>query len=142
MDKFELIQQYDRFITQVREEAKDLYWLFNFFFVIDSAVLGIVFIGRVIPLYEHIAQVAGLLLSLYWILIIRKQRLWRNYWVKRIQTLESELNYPSDFHMWPVNEKEERKFSHYLLGRRGVWRLLFLLPLGFTIVWALILIGK
>ena len=41
MDKTELIKQYDRFIDQLRTEVKDLYWLYNFFFLIESALLGL-----------------------------------------------------------------------------------------------------
>lgn len=138
MDKEDLVGQYDRFLEQVRTEAKDLYWLFNFFFVIESALLVSLFSGRLGAEYARLAEVSGFLLALYWLLIVRKQRLWRNYWVGRIQAVEAKLGIGDDLQMWPAKRTERGMLSDYLVGRRGVWRLLFGLPLGFALLWAVL----
>lgn len=142
MDRLEIQKQYDRFLSQVREEAKDLYWLYNFFFVIESAMLGALFVGKLSPEYTHIAEISAITLSIYWFIIVRKQRLWRNNWVKRIQILEKELGYESQFQMWPEKTKDTRVLKEYIFGKRGLWRFLFLLPIGFAAVWIIIFIGR
>lgn len=139
MKRKELIEQYDRFIDQVRTEAKDLYWLYNFFFVIESAMVGAVFIGKISNVYLKIAQVCGLILSIYWFMIIRKQRMWRNNWVMRIQVIETELDYPRHLQMWRKKTPAPNLFKEYLLGKRGMWRALFLLPVGFGILWLILI---
>jgi hypothetical protein len=138
----ELIQQYDRYIDQVRTEAKDLYWLYNFFFVVDSALLGSVLIGKMQIVYMSFASIVGILLSLYWFMVIHKQRLWRNDWVRRIQIIEHALGYERSFQMWAEKVPTKNVFRDYVLGKRGLWRFLFLLPIGFMMAWAfLILVG-
>lgn len=139
MDKEALTGQYDRFLEQVRTEAKDLYWLFNFFFVIQSALLIAAFTERLDPAYLDLAAVTGLLLALYWLVIIRKQRLWRNYWVERIQMVEKELGVTNEFQMWPVRSRA--KTHEFVVGRRGVWRMLFLLPIGFALLWTILFLN-
>ncbi|MCU0660400.1 MAG: hypothetical protein MUD00_02190 [Candidatus Pacebacteria bacterium] len=141
MHREELISQYDRYIDQVRTEARDLYWLYNFFFVIDSALLGAVFIQKLAPGYMVVAQVAGILMSLYWFAIIRKQRMWRNNWVERIQMIEQELGYEERFHMWGTKRRSRHLFREYVIGKRGLWRFLFLLPIGFVIIWTGLALG-
>ena len=139
MQREELITQYDRFLAQVREEAKDLYWLYNFFFVVESALLGALLAGKMNPQYFLLVYTIGLALSIYWFMIIRKQRLWRNDRIRRIQEIEEKLGYPSEVHMWPA-KKEVRFFKEYVFGKRGLWRFLFLLPLGFSIVWVILFV--
>lgn len=137
MERKELIEQYDRFIEQVRTEAKDLYWLYNFFFIIESALLGGVFAGKVSPDYINIAQISGFFLALYWFIIIRKQRLWRNDWVQRIQVIETELGYPEQFQMWKPKNKP-KLWADYIMGKKGMWRFLFVLPMCFGLVWVVL----
>jgi hypothetical protein len=139
MERNELIQQYDRYISQVKEEAKDLYWLYNFFFVVNSALIGSVFIGKLNSQYLLIAKIIGILLSIYWLIIVRKQRLWRNNWVTRIQYLEEKLSYEEDIRMWSKKDKTNRTCKSYIFGRYGLWRFLFGLPIGFMIVWTVLL---
>lgn len=139
MDKEALIGQYDRFLEQVRTEAKDLYWLFNFFFVIQSALLIAALTERLDPAYLRLAALTGFLLALYWLVIVRKQRLWRNYWVERIQTVEKELGVTSTFQMWPVRSRSNTR--EFVVGRRGVWRMLFLLPIGFATLWTILFLN-
>ncbi len=141
MGKEQLQKQYDRFLSQVREEAKDLYWLYNFFFVIESALLGALFVGKMSLDYIFMAQIAGLILAIYWLMIVYKQRLWRNNLIKRIQKIEEELGYKDDFQIWPPKPTEVR-IKDYILGKRGLWRFLFLLPIGFAIVWLIVIIGN
>src|SRR3989338_6859114 len=129
MQKEDLQKQFDRFLSQVREEAKDLYWLYNFFFVVESALLGALFVGKLNPIYLYLAQIVGITLSIYWLIIVHKQRLWRNNWTQRIQKIEDSLGHPEQFQMWPESLKRERHARDYVLGRRGLWRFLFLLPI-------------
>lgn len=142
MDQEKLQKQYDRFLSQVREEAKDLYWLYNFFFVVESALLGALLMGRLNPTYLPLAATVGITLSIYWFIIVRKQRLWRNDWTRRIQTIEEALEHPEQFQMWPESLKKEKSMKAYIIGRRGLWRFLFLLPIGFAVVWASLLLGN
>lgn len=134
MERKELLDQYDRFIEQIRTEAKDLYWLYNFFFIIESAMLGGIFSGKVSPVYLNIAIISGFFLSLYWFIIIRKQRLWRNNWVARVQVIEKELDYPHEFQMWHP-KKAPKLWDDYIIGKKGMWRFLFVLPMCFALVW-------
>lgn len=137
MDRTELLKQYDRFIDQLRTEVKDLYWLFNFFFLIESAMIGALFSGKIGPNYLLITKITGLFLAIYWFVIIRKQRLWRNEWVRRIQGLESELGYSNDMQMWR-SKSQIRIWHDYIIGRKGMWRFLFLLPVCFCVLWIIL----
>ncbi len=137
MERKELLDQYDRFIEQIRTEAKDLYWLYNFFFIIESAMLGGVFSGKVSALYLNIAQISGFFLSIYWLIIIRKQRLWRNDWVARVQIIEKELGYAHEFQMWHP-KRQPKLWDDYILGKKGMWRFLFVLPICFAMVWVVL----
>src|SRR3989338_1622492 len=134
MQPQDLQKQYDRFLSQVREEAKDLYWLYNFFFVIESALLGSFFLGKMSPEYFRMGEIAGGILAIYWLIIVHKQRIWRNDLIKRIQDMENVLGYRDDFQMWPA-KTDRATLKDYLVGKRGLWRLLFLLPIGFATIW-------
>ncbi|OGI67311.1 hypothetical protein A2732_02395 [Candidatus Nomurabacteria bacterium RIFCSPHIGHO2_01_FULL_40_10] len=134
-----LQKQYDRFLSQVKEEAKDLYWLYNFFFIIESALVGALLVGKIVPDYLFKAQISGLILALYWFMIVHKQRLWRNSLIQRIQKIEEVLKYENDFQMWPPKPQGAGFFREYILGKRGLWRSLFLLPLGFAIFWLMLI---
>ncbi len=133
----DLQRQYDRFLIQTREEAKDLYWLYNFFFVIESALLGALLAGKLVPLYLDLAAWSGLVLAIYWLAIVHKQRLWRNGLIRRIQKIEIELGYESH-QIWPSKEARA-KLKDYLFGKRGLWRFLFFLPIAFGLIWISIL---
>ena len=135
MERNELLDQYDRFIDQVRTEIKDLYWLYNFFFVVNSALIGSVFIGRLVHHYLAYAELSGIFLSVYWYVIIRKQWMWRNDWVKRIQGIERELGYENPMLMWKSQHPDKQFFRDYVFGKRGLWRWLFILPIAFTVRW-------
>lgn len=141
MNRDELIKQYDRFIDQVRTEVKDLYWLYNFFFFINSAMLGGMLSGKISIHYVGLIQGLGIFLSLYWLSIIRKQRLWRNDWVGKIQLVEERLGYEKDLWMWKYKGSSHKTIYEYIFGKRGLWHWLFLLPITFTIVWILLFIG-
>ncbi len=141
MERPELLRQYDRFIDQVRTEVKDLYWLYNFFFFIDSAMVGGIFFGKLTVMYSGWIEIIGVLLSLYWLNIIRKQRLWRNDWVEKIQEVETRLGYENDIWMWKYKGGSKKTFHEYILGKRGLWDWLYLLPIGFITVWIVLLVG-
>lgn len=141
MNRDELIKQYDRFIDQVRTEVKDLYWLYNFFFFINSAMLGGMLSGKISTHYVGFIQGLGIFLSLYWLSIIRKQRLWRNDWVDKIQVVEERLGYEKDLWMWKYKGTSGKTFHEYVFGKRGLWHWLFLLPITFAIVWVLLFTG-
>ena len=136
----DLQKQYGRFLVQTREEAKDLYWLYNFFFVIESALLGALLVGKLSPTYLGLAQAAGLVLAIYWLAIVHKQRLWRNGLIRRIQKIEIELGY-ENHQIWPSKEPRA-KLKDYILGKRGLWRFLFFLPIAFGLIWLLLIIGQ
>ncbi len=141
MEKQDLKEQYDRLLTQIREEIKELYWLFNFFFVIESALLGALFVEKLHVEYIPLAELIGLVLALYWLYIIRKQRMWRNDWVDKIQQVEERLGVEDSVAMWPKSAVNHRPISAYIFGKRGLWKLLFCLPIGFAIVWILLILG-
>lgn len=141
MEKQELKEQYDRLLDQVRAEVRDLYWLYNFFFVIESALLGALFVEKIGEAYAPLAQLIGFILALYWLYIIRKQRMWRNDWVEKIQRVEEKLGVSDDIAMWPKSAVNHRPFGSYLFGKRGLWKLLFCLPIGFAAVWILLLMN-
>lgn len=140
MERSELLRQYDRFIEQVRTEVKDLYWLYNFFFFINSAMVGAIFFGKTNADFNGIIHVLGILLSVYWLSIIRKQRMWRNDWVEKIQLIETRLGYEKDVWMWKYKSSSHKTFHEYVLGKRGLWHWLFILPIGFGIVWLVLLL--
>lgn len=135
----DLHKQYDRFLAQVREEARDLYWLYNFFFVVESTLLGALFVGKMSLEYLTMAEVAGFILAIYWLAIVHKQRLWRNDLIQRIQKMEEILGYENNFQMWPA-KAPKAKIKDYILGKRGLWRFLFLLPIGFAFIWGMLLL--
>lgn len=139
MNPQDLQKQYDRFLIQTREEAKDLYWLYNFFFVIESALLGALLVGKLSPQYLNLAAWSGLVLAVYWLAIVHKQRLWRNGLIRRIQKIETELGY-DNHQIWPAKEPRA-KLKDYLFGKRGLWRFLFVLPAGFGLIWLSLILG-
>ena len=141
MERQELLRHYDRFIEQVRTEVKDLYWLYNFFFFIDSALVGGIFFGKLAPAYNGLIEIVGIFLSLYWLSIIRKQRMWRNDWVERIQMIEERLGYEKEFWMWKYKGSSKKTFHEYVFGKRGLWDWLYVLPIGFALIWVVLLIG-
>jgi hypothetical protein len=122
-------------------EVKDLYWLYNFFFFIHSAMLGGVFFGKLAPHYESLVSVLGILLALYWLSIIRKQRMWRNDWVEKIQLVEEKLGYEKDLWMWKYKANSTKTVREYVLGKRGLWHWLFILPIGFAVMWLILLVS-
>lgn len=141
MSPEDLQKQYDRFLSQTKEEAKDLYWLYNFFFVIESALLGALLVGKLSLTYLSLAQTAGLILAIYWLAIVHKQRLWRNGLIRRIQKIETMLGYHDDLQIWPAKEPKAR-MKDYIFGKRGLWRFLFLLPIGFALIWLTVIFGN
>lgn len=139
--KMEYLQkQYDRLLTQVRDESRDLYWLYNFFFVIESALIGAILVGRIVLEYRATAETVGLVLSIYWLIVVYKQRLRRNNLIARIQKVEHLLDYGNDSQIWPSNHSYDVGFwRDHIFGRRGLWRTLFLLPIGFSLFWIILI---
>lgn len=131
----ELLEQYDRFIDQVRTEIKDLYWLYNFFFFVDSALLGSIFFGKINNSFAFLVEITGILLSCYWLIVMRKQYHWRNEWVRKIQYLEERLGYEKDMQMWKTKRPPQNFWKQYMVGKHGLWKWLMILPLGFIIIW-------
>lgn len=133
MEKQELISQYDRFLSQLREEIKEFYWLYNFFFIIESALVGAIFLEKVSESYLLIAKILGILFSIYWFWVMLKQKLWRDNWLDKIKDIEKELKYDEKFSMWP-------KDKSFFFGRGGLWKLLLWLPIGFIFIWLSLII--
>jgi len=103
MDKSELLAQYDRFISQLRVEVDQTFWLYNFFFAVDSALLGTVFLRKLEGWYLLLAVIVGLCLSIYWLHIMDWKDEWRKSWLKRIRKIENNerLKIQEDLQMWP-----------------------------------------
>ncbi|MCE9549012.1 hypothetical protein K8Q98_01285, partial [Candidatus Nomurabacteria bacterium] len=86
-------------------------------------------------------QVAGFILAIYWLMIVHKQRLWRNNLINRIQDIEGMLGYENDLQIWPIKSKKA-KLRDYIFGKRGLWRFLFFLPICFALIWLSLFLGK
>ena len=140
MDIEYLHKQYDRLLSQVKEEARDLYWLYNFFFLIESAIIASLLSGKILPEYLFSVKISGLFLAVYWFMIVHKQRLWRNNLIKRIQKIEKVLGYDGDFRIWPPKRQSPKLVKDYIFGRRGLWRFMFLLPIGFGLFWIILIL--
>lgn len=128
MTKEEMEKQYDRFLEQLRKEVSELYWLYNFFFIIQSSLVYGIVSGNVNS-YILFVKIAGLLMSGYWWWAVYKQKGWRDVWLEKLKDMEGELQYPSKFQMWTQDE------SSFISGRRGLWKLLMYLPIGFILLW-------
>jgi hypothetical protein len=68
--------------------------------------------------------------------------MWRNDWVERIQDVETKLGYEREFWMWKYKGSSPKTFREYILGKRGLWDFLYLLPIGFAMIWIILLIGR
>jgi hypothetical protein len=129
-----LLTQYDRFISQLRVEVDQMFWLYNFFFVVDSALLGSVFLKQHDRCSLFVMIALGLILSLYWIFIMVKKNEWRESWLERIKNIEGskEVDMPNNLWMWP-------KQPNTTAPKGGLWNALLLLPIGFVIIWIVML---
>lgn len=123
--------QYGRFIAQLRVEVEQTFWLYNFFFAIQSALLGAFFLEKISRNYSVISMATGLILSIFWMHIMTRKDEWRRHWLERIREFEKcTLKIPTELQMWPKNARP----------RPGLWETLFLLPKGFVAVWLVMLI--
>jgi len=126
MDNEHLRAQYDQFISQLRVEVDQTFWLYNFFFAVDSALLGTVFLKQIDKQRLLIAIIFGIILSVYWLWIMEWKNKWRKHWLKRIIEIErGELKILEKLQMWPDNFGPPR----------GLWKALFWLPIGFIFLW-------
>lgn len=132
MRRSELIAQYYGFISQLREEVKEFYWFYNLFFLIESALISLIITEGLKAKYLLITHVIGLLLSIYWLWVLNKQKLWRDEWLSKIKNLENQLKYPEKLQMWTEDK------SDFIAGKNGLWRLLSFLPIGFIILWLIL----
>lgn len=121
-----LWQQYDRVLLQIREEVKELYWLYSFFFAADSALLGIFFFKKSDLVIFLI--LSGIYISIIWIIALYLQRKWEHYWIEKLKYFEGEKNFNLEdkYRMWL--EKGKVKIG-------SVWKTLYCLPIGFIIIW-------
>lgn len=130
----EISTQYHRFIEQLREEVSQLFWLYNFFFAIESAMMGTVFVVKLSESSLRLTEFIGLVIALYWLAIMCWKDDWRRYWLRRIAYIEEEeLKIPEKLRMWPSPS------SFFSFERHGLWNLLFLLPLVFSLAWIVLL---
>jgi hypothetical protein len=121
-------QQYDRFINQLRIEVDQMFWLYNFFFLIDSAFFGALQLQNDHVPHPLAVKIAGLSLSIYWIVIMHWKNASRNWWLKRIQELEDDqLKIPLKLTMWPGWRHGQ--------PQGGLWFTLFALPVVFVLFW-------
>lgn len=129
----DLIKQYDRFIAQLRVEVDQMFWFNNFFFAIDSTLLGIVFFREDINKINLVILIlAGFILSIYWLIIMIWKNDWRKSWLCRIRKIEEDSKSEIPEELWMFPERVGPK--------SGLWNFLFLLPCVFVVAWFLIVI--
>jgi hypothetical protein len=107
-------KQYDRLVDQQREEVKELYWLHNFFFVIESAIFLLFLRGDLKRLPPIFVEVFGVIISLTWWLVCWKQKRWTF-----IQTLDKKIKgYVQSQYLWsPVY------YRMVITKEDGVWKI-------------------
>jgi hypothetical protein len=127
-DKIILIkEQHSFFIEQIREEVSQLFILNGFFFGVESALIGAVFLKSFEYQLIPAIHVVGVSLTFFWFLIIYRKNEARKRWLERIEEIENRLGIEKDFQMWP--EK----------AAGGLSQQLFFWPIGFFgIVWLLL----
>lgn len=135
-----LWKQYDRFVNQLREDVRELYWLFNFFWVIDGGLFALYIKSDFIkPNLENTVIWVGLIISALWFWITRKQILYRNGWIKKIKALEGD--FIDDHRMWPDEKLSPRKwFFDFLFGKIRIARAMLIIPCGFFVLWLYLLL--
>jgi hypothetical protein len=123
-------KQYDRFILQLREEVRELYLLYSFFFTIESA-LFFVFLNNELKLTPNGLFITyGLIVSIIWLVVCTKQRMHRDKWIKKIKKLESDINIDYQMFSDPC-ELHNTKKEH------GIAIFMSLLPVLFIIFWVI-----
>jgi hypothetical protein len=125
-------KQYDRLVDQQREEVKELYWLHNFFFVIESAIFLLFLRGDLKRLPPIFVEVFGVIISLTWWLVCWKQKRWKDYWVKKIKDLDRHLD---DKHRMFVDRNKDRWHIDIFRNRSKVSSVMLILPVLFLIIW-------
>lgn len=115
-------KQYDRFIEQLRVELQQLYWLYSFFFAIDSGLLFF-YVKEEAPGF---LVLLGLLASAMWWLVFDGQRRVRNQWIEKVNLLDAHLD--DRYRMWGEG------------NRKHIALVMSLLPPSFLVVWILILV--
>lgn len=125
-DRDQYWRQYDRFIEQLRVELRQLYWLYSFFFAVDSG-LFFLFVKESrkenVPL--GLLVVLGLLVSALWLIVFDAQRRVRSRWIDKVKVLDTHLD--DHYRMWGEGEKG-----------KGIAFTMLLLPLAFLVVWVFI----
>ena len=103
----EIWSQYDRFLKQAQIEIHEVYWLFNFFFLADSALIGYYFFGE-FESYQITPIFFGMALSVIWLIALNKQIGWREWWIDKIKKLQTKdyLDLHEDLKMWDNPEHE------------------------------------
>lgn len=131
----DILAQYDRFIEQLRIEIGQMFWLYNFFFVIESALISTIFLHKIQGVNLVVVSIAGFVLTLYWAYVMARKNEWRNWWLKRIKEIEK-----IEIENSVLIDEDLRMWSHPYEPRGGLWEFLFLLPKCFAIIWGVILL--
>lgn len=118
-------QQYDRVLLQIREEVNELYWLYKFFFAINSALVGIILLNKVTN-YLILSLVIGIIVSVIWLFVLCRQRKWVHYWIDKLKCFKINFELENKYRMWPDKDEKER---------RSVWKALYFLPIGFIFIY-------
>ena len=129
----DLEKQYERYIAQIREEVSQLFWLHNFFFAINAALVVSIFL-RSFPLHLLlVTKVVGILLTFYWYSVVNDKNRWRKDWLERIRNVEKKLGIEEDFQMWPKDKSwkgglSDKLFFWPIIAFATVWLLLVVAP--------------
>lgn len=124
----EIEKQYDRLLEQLREEVKELYWIYNFFFLVESVLVGHAL--NKLPVKNHMLFYAGFFLSSYWLWIFHKQRLWRKYWIDKIKKIEAQMSIPKPIRFFEQQINFFKSFKS-LYSHGEIATALYFLPIAY-----------
>ena len=117
-------EQYDRFIEQLRVELRQLYWLYSFFFAVDSGLLSFFLKGNRQTAPFGAIIVFGLFVSVLWWFVFDGQRRIRNHWIEKVKILDAHLD--DRYRMWGGG------------SRKSLALAMSLSPPAFLVIWILL----
>jgi len=123
-------RQYDRLISQFRIETGEWYGLSKFFLGIESATLGAAFFDDI---QFGMLHIGGIVISVLWIVLLWKQKLWLDYWMSKVKCMENQMNLEECRRLFPCSRKSTAKW--YAIGRGNMMEVSFALPIMFGWAW-------
>lgn len=135
MNREEIWEQYDRFLKHAQIELDKVYWIFNFFFLANSAFLGIFLTKNVQD--EKIFPVFGIFLSLLWYFSFHKQVEWLGWWINKVKALQAAeyLNITDDNLKMFADFTRDPLLHKLTFSKTGIWFTLRFLPIAFLVAW-------